>query len=60
MNSDSSPYCIDSVSNTCLDSGIAEGEMVEAVHVAAALSAGVTLVHSTQMLGHVDDRNSKE
>lgn len=48
------PYCIDSLSNTCLNSGISEAEMIEAVHVAAALAAGVTLVHSTQLLGHVD------
>lgn len=50
------PYCIDSVSNTCLDLGLSEAEMMEAVHVAAAISAGVTLVHSTQLLGHVDAR----
>ena len=50
------PYCIDSVSGTCLDLGLSEAEMMEAVHVAAALSAGVTLVHSTQLLGHVDAR----
>ena len=53
------PYCIDSVSNSALGSGIGEGEMIEAVHVAAALAAGVTLVHSTQMLGHVDRHNAK-
>ncbi|HEX8371504.1 MAG TPA: arsenosugar biosynthesis-associated peroxidase-like protein [Chthoniobacterales bacterium] len=50
------PYCIDSVSNSCLDQGLSEAEMIEAVHVAAALTAGVALVHSTQMLGHVDAR----
>lgn len=50
------PYCIDSLSNTCLDLGLSEAEMMEAVHVAAALNAGVTLVHSTQLLGHVDAR----
>ncbi|MDB6138452.1 MAG: alkylhydroperoxidase like protein AhpD family [Verrucomicrobiaceae bacterium] len=53
------PYCIDSLSNSCLDQGLSEGEMMEAVHVAAALAAGVTLVHSTQMLGHVDARPAK-
>jgi len=50
------PYCIDSLSNTCLDLGLSEAEMMEAVHVSAALSAGIALVHSTQMLGHVDAR----
>lgn len=52
------PYCIDSLSNTCLDQGVSEAEMMEAVHVAAALAAGVTLVHSTQLLGHVDARTA--
>ena len=53
------PYCIDSLSGTCLDLGISEAEMMEAVHVASALSAGVALVHSTQMLGHVDARTAQ-
>lgn len=50
------PYCIDSISNSSLDLGLSEAEMMEAVQVAAAISAGVTLVHSTQLLGHVDAR----
>lgn len=53
------PYCIDSLSTSCLDQGLSEAEMMEAVHVAAALAAGVTLVHSTQMLGHIDARAAK-
>lgn len=48
------PYCIDSISGSCLQSGLSEEEMMEAVHVAGAMAAGVTLVHSTQMLGHID------
>ncbi len=52
------PYCIDSLTNGCLDLGLSEAEMMEAVHVAAAIAAGVTLVHSTQLLGHVDARNA--
>ncbi len=52
------PYCIDSVSNSLQDQGVAEAEMIEAVHVAAVMSAGVALVHSTQMLGHVDARQA--
>lgn len=48
------PYCIDSLSHSCLDQGLSEAEMMEAVHVAGALAAGVTLVHSTQMMHHVD------
>lgn len=50
------PYCIDSLSSNCLDQGISEAEMMEAIHVAGALSAGVALVHSTQTLAHVDAR----
>lgn len=53
------PYCIDSLSNTGLKDGLTEAELMEAVHVAAALAAGVTLVHSTQLLGHVDAHSSK-
>lgn len=52
------PYCIDSLSNTCLDLGLSEAEMMEAVHVAAAMSAGIALVHSTQLLGHLDARSA--
>lgn len=50
------PYCIDSLSGSCQDIGLSEAEMMEAVHVAAALSAGIALVHSTQLMGHVDAR----
>ncbi|MCB1231751.1 MAG: arsenosugar biosynthesis-associated peroxidase-like protein [Verrucomicrobiae bacterium] len=54
------PYCIDSLSGTCLGQGLGEAEMMEAVQVAGALAAGVTLVHSTQMLGHVDAFRQKD
>ncbi len=50
------PYCIDSIGNSALDQEVSEAEMMEAVQVAAAMAAGVTLVHSTQLLGHVDAR----
>ena len=43
------PYCIDAYTNKCLSLGIGEDEMMEAVHVGAAMMAGITLVHSTQM-----------
>jgi len=48
------PYCIDSYSNTCLVKGADEEQMMEAVHVAAAIRAGTTLVYSTQMMKHVE------
>lgn len=45
----SCPYCIDAYTNKCLSLGIGEDEMMEAVHVGAAMMAGITLSHSTQM-----------
>jgi len=43
------PYCIDAYTNKCLSLGISKEEMMEAVHVGAAMVAGVVLAHSTQM-----------
>jgi alkylhydroperoxidase/carboxymuconolactone decarboxylase family protein len=43
------PYCIDAYTDKCLSLGVAREEMMEAVHVGAALKAGATLVHATQM-----------
>mgnify|MGYP000300512151 CR=1 FL=1 len=43
------PYCIDAYTNTCLSLGVGNDEMMEAVHVGAAMMAGITLAHSTQM-----------
>lgn len=43
------PYCIDAYTNKCLSIGISKEEMMEAVHVGAAMKAGVLLAHSTQM-----------
>jgi alkylhydroperoxidase/carboxymuconolactone decarboxylase family protein len=47
------PYCIDAYSRTCLDKGADEEQMMEAVHVAAAITSGSTLVNSVQMMNHV-------
>jgi len=44
-----SPYCIDAYTNTCLSLGVSSDEMMEAVHVGAAMTAGDVLAHSTQM-----------
>ena len=49
------PYCIDSYSKDALDKGSDEEQTSEAVHVAAAIAAGVTLVHSVQMMNKIDD-----
>ncbi len=47
------PYCIDAYSNTCLTKGADEEQMMEAVHVAAAIRSGTTLVYGVQMMNHV-------
>ena len=51
------PYCIDAYSTTCLEKGADEEQMSEAVHVAAAMAAGITLVHSVQMMNHLDEKS---
>jgi alkylhydroperoxidase/carboxymuconolactone decarboxylase family protein len=43
------PYCIDAYTNKCLSLGLTNDEMMEAIHVGAAMMAGITLAHSTQM-----------
>ncbi len=43
------PYCIDAYTTQCLENGSNPEQMTEAVHVAAALEAGMTLVHGVQM-----------
>ncbi len=50
------PYCIDAYSSTCLQKGADEEQMMEAVHVAAAIKSGATLVNSVQMMNHVKKR----
>lgn len=47
------PYCIDAYSTTCLEKGADLEQMTEAVHVAAAIRGGATLVHGVQMRNHV-------
>ena len=43
------PYCIDAFTKTCLEKGSNMAEMTEAVHVAAAIRGGASLVHGVQM-----------
>ncbi len=43
------PYCIDAYTVQSLECGANPDQMTEAVHVAAAMAAGVTLVHGVQM-----------
>ncbi len=47
------PYCIDAYTQACLKEGADEEQMMEAVHVAAAMKAGITLVFSVQMMEDV-------
>ena len=47
------PYCIDAYTGDGLQRGITKEEMMEAVHVAAAIKSGATLVNSVQMMNHV-------
>ncbi|MGH7662910.1 MAG: arsenosugar biosynthesis-associated peroxidase-like protein [Gemmatimonadaceae bacterium] len=49
------PYCIDAYSRDALEKGSNVDQMTEAVHVAAAIRGGASLVHGVQMLNHADD-----
>jgi alkylhydroperoxidase/carboxymuconolactone decarboxylase family protein len=49
------PYCIDAYSKDALEKGSNLDQMTEAVHVAAAIRGGASLVHGVQMLNHVRD-----
>ena len=51
------PYCIDAYSNSCLVKGADEEQMMEAVHVAAAIRSGTTLVYGVQMMNHVQKKS---
>ncbi len=43
------PYCIDAYTQACLEKGSDLEQMTEAVHVAAAIRGGASLVHGMQM-----------
>ena len=49
------PYCIDAYSTDALEKGSNLDQMTEAVHVAAAIRGGASLVHGVQMRNHVHD-----
>ena len=48
------PYCIDAYSTTSLEKGATPEQMTEAVHVAAAIRGGSSLVHGVQMRNQID------
>ncbi len=47
------PYCIDAYTDACLSRGADEEQMMEAVHVSAAIRAGASLVNSVMMMNQV-------
>ena len=48
------PYCIDAYTRACLEKGSNMEQMSEAVHVAAAIRGGASLVHGVQMRRRAD------
>ena len=48
------PYCIDAYTEGCLQRGADLEQMTEAVHVAAAIRGGTSLVHGVQMIEQVE------
>ena len=48
------PYCIDAYSKDALEKGADLDQMTEAVHVAAAIRGGASLVHGVQMRNRID------
>ncbi|MGY6520665.1 MAG: arsenosugar biosynthesis-associated peroxidase-like protein [Mongoliitalea sp.] len=49
------PYCIDAYTVDTMEKGCDEVQLMEAVHVAAAIRGGASLVHATQMMSKVSD-----
>ena len=49
------PYCIDAYSSDAFEKGYSEAQMMEAVHVAAAIRGGASLVHATQMMNKINE-----
>ena len=44
------PYCIDAYTTDTIERGCDQTQLMEAVHVAAAIRGGATLVHGVQMM----------
>ncbi len=49
------PYCIDAYTVDCMEKGVTEQQMMEAVHVTVAIRGGSSLVHSVQMMNKVKE-----
>ena len=52
------PYCIEAFTESCLESGADPEQMTEAIHVAAAMEAGITLIHGVQMLNVLEKKGA--
>lgn len=50
------PYCMDSYTSASLSNGADEEQMMEAVHVAAAIKGGATLANSVMMMNQVKEK----
>ncbi len=48
------PYCIDAYTRASLEAGSNMEEMTEAMHVAAAIKGGATLIHGIQVHNAVE------
>lgn len=54
------PYCIDAYSADSIKKGYNKQQVMEAVHVAAAIRSGATLVHGVQMMNRVNNLLGEE
>jgi len=51
------PYCIHAYTEDTMAKGCSEEQMMEAIHVAAAIRGGASLVHGTQMMHRFKELN---
>ncbi len=49
------PYCIDAYSSDAYEKGWSQAQMMEALHVTAAIRGGASLVHGVQMMNKVNE-----
>lgn len=49
------PYCIDAYTSASLEKGADGEQMMEAVHIAAAIKGGAALVHGVQMMNRLKE-----
>lgn len=52
------PYCVDVYTEACLSAEVKPDAMTEAVHVAAAISAGSVLIHGMQMRDRIESAHT--